>query len=151
MLCRFAAHQWFYIYRSCAESSIGTFIIYNLSATTHSFVVTLTACASGTARLLCQRVDVPGRRVPARSLSRARIYTGGCHHVQSPAYHISTCRSGGKKIVFLFRCCLKVSSYMAQYPVPRIAQSTLHFTFMTDHFNQTPSRLLWEASKPFCN
>ena len=26
MPCRFAAHWWFYIYRACAETSIGTFI-----------------------------------------------------------------------------------------------------------------------------
>ena len=40
----------------------------------------------------------------------------------------------------------KASSYIAQYPVLRTAQSTLHFTSLTDLFTQTPSRLLWEAS-----
>ena len=40
----------------------------------------------------------------------------------------------------------KASSYIAQYPVLRTVQSTLHFTFLTDLFTQTPSRLLWEAS-----
>ena len=33
-----------------------------------------------------------------------------------------------------------------QYPVVRTVQSTLHFTFLTDLFTQTPFRLLWEAS-----
>ena len=32
------------------------------------------------------------------------------------------------------------------YPVLRTIQSALHFTSLTDLFNQTPSRLLWEAS-----
>ena len=40
----------------------------------------------------------------------------------------------------------KVCSYIAQYPILRIAQSTLHFTSLTDLFTQTPSRLLWVAS-----
>ena len=40
----------------------------------------------------------------------------------------------------------KASSYIAQYPVLRTAQSALHFTALTDLFTQTPSRLLWEAS-----
>ena len=40
----------------------------------------------------------------------------------------------------------KASSYIAQYPVLRTAQSALHFTSLTDLFTQTPSRLLWEAS-----
>ena len=39
----------------------------------------------------------------------------------------------------------KASSYIAQYPVLRTDQSTLHFTSLTDLFTQTPSRLLWEA------
>ena len=39
-----------------------------------------------------------------------------------------------------------VSSFIAQYPVLRIVQSTLHFTSLTDLFTQTPSQLLWEAS-----
>ena len=38
----------------------------------------------------------------------------------------------------------KASSYIAQYL--RTVQSTLHFTSLTDLFNQTPTRLLWEAS-----
>ena len=41
---------------------------------------------------------------------------------------------------------VKASSYIAQYPVLRTAQSTLHFTSPTDLFTQTPSWLLWEAS-----
>ena len=41
---------------------------------------------------------------------------------------------------------VKVSSYIVQYPVLRTAQSTLHFTSLTDLFTQTPSQLLWEAS-----
>ena len=55
------------------------------------------------------------------------------------------------------RCCLwsytppppppvKVSSYIAHYPVFRTVQSALHFTSLTDLFTRTPSRLLWEAS-----
>ena len=40
----------------------------------------------------------------------------------------------------------KSSSYIAQYPVLRTAQSALHFTSLTDLFTQIPSRLLWEAS-----
>ena len=39
------------------------------------------------------------------------------------------------------------SSYVAQYPVLRTVQSALHFTSLTDLFTQTPSRLLWEASR----
>ena len=38
------------------------------------------------------------------------------------------------------------SSYIAQYPVLRTVQSTLHFTSLTDFFTQTPSQLLWETS-----
>ena len=41
---------------------------------------------------------------------------------------------------------VKVSSYIAQYPILRIAQSALHFTSLTDLFTQTPSQFLWEAS-----
>ena len=33
----------------------------------------------------------------------------------------------------------KVSSYIAQYPILRIAQSALHITSLADLFNQTPS------------
>ena len=40
----------------------------------------------------------------------------------------------------------KASSYIAQYPVIRTVQSTLHFTSLTDLFTQTSSWLLWEAS-----
>ena len=40
----------------------------------------------------------------------------------------------------------KGSSYIAQYPVLRTAQSALHFTSLTDLFTHIPSRLLWEAS-----
>ena len=42
--------------------------------------------------------------------------------------------------------CKKASSYIAQYPVLRTAQSALHFTSLTDLFSQTPSQLLWETS-----
>ena len=41
---------------------------------------------------------------------------------------------------------LKVSSYIAQYPVLRTVQSPLHFTSLADLFTQTPSWILWEAS-----
>ena len=41
---------------------------------------------------------------------------------------------------------VKVSSYIAQYPILRIAQSALHFTSLADLLNQTPSQFLWEAS-----
>jgi len=40
---------------------------------------------------------------------------------------------------------VQVSSYIAQYPILRIAQTTLHFTSLTDLFNLTPSQLLWEV------
>ena len=45
---------------------------------------------------------------------------------------------------------VKASSYIAQYPVLRTVQSALHFTFLTDLFTQTPSRLLWEAYVVVC-
>ena len=35
--------------------------------------------------------------------------------------------------------CKKVGSYIAQYPILRIGQSALHFTSLTDLFNQTTS------------
>ena len=41
---------------------------------------------------------------------------------------------------------VKVSSYIAQYPILRIAQSALHITSLANLFNQTPSQLIWEAS-----
>ena len=41
---------------------------------------------------------------------------------------------------------MKLSSYIAQYPILRIAQSDLHLMSLADLFNQTPSQLLWEAS-----
>ena len=41
---------------------------------------------------------------------------------------------------------VKVSSYIAQYPVLRTVQSALYFTSLTDLFTQTPSRFLWQAS-----
>ena len=46
----------------------------------------------------------------------------------------------------LQKCKIKASSYIAQYPFLRIAQSALHFTSLTDLFTHTPSRLLWEAT-----
>ena len=46
---------------------------------------------------------------------------------------------------------IKVSSYVAQYPILRTAQSTLHFTSLADLFNQTPSQLLCEASSHAAN
>ena len=47
---------------------------------------------------------------------------------------------------YVVRTVKKISSYIAQYPVLRTAQSALQFTSLTDLFNQTSSRLLWEAS-----
>ena len=41
---------------------------------------------------------------------------------------------------------VKLSSYIAQYPVLMTIQSSLLFTSLTDLFTQTPLRLLWEAS-----
>ena len=41
---------------------------------------------------------------------------------------------------------LKVSSYIAQFPVLRTAQNTFTLTSLADLLNQTPSQLLWEAS-----
>ena len=41
---------------------------------------------------------------------------------------------------------VKVGSYIAQYPILRIAQSALHITSLAHLYNQTPSQLLWEAS-----
>ena len=41
---------------------------------------------------------------------------------------------------------VKVSFYIAQYPLPGTAQSALHFTSLADLFNRTLSRLLLEAS-----
>ena len=41
---------------------------------------------------------------------------------------------------------VKASSYITQYPILRTFQSALHFTSLTDLFNQTPSQILWEAS-----
>ena len=37
---------------------------------------------------------------------------------------------------------VKVSSYIAQYLILRIVQSTLHFTSLADLFSQTPSQLI---------
>ena len=42
---------------------------------------------------------------------------------------------------------VKVSSYIAKYPILRITQSALHFTSLTDLFNQTPSQLLKNLPK----
>ena len=39
----------------------------------------------------------------------------------------------------------KVNSFISLYPVLRRAQSVLHFTSLTDLFNQTPPRLHLEA------
>ena len=50
----------------------------------------------------------------------------------------------GTQVVLV--CTVKASSYIAQYPVLRTIQSTLHFTSLTDLFTQSPSQLLWEAS-----
>ena len=46
-------------------------------------------------------------------------------------------------ILFIEAILKEKSSYIAQYPVLRIAQNT---TSLTDLFKQTPSQLLWEAS-----
>ena len=48
----------------------------------------------------------------------------------------------GRQVIVL----LKVSSYIVQYPILRIAQSALHITSLADLFKQKPSQLLWEAS-----
>ena len=48
--------------------------------------------------------------------------------------------------IYIYIYKVKASSYVAQYPVLRTAQSALHFTSLTDLFTQTPSRLLLEAS-----
>ena len=37
---------------------------------------------------------------------------------------------------------VKVSSYIAQYPILKIVQSALHFTSLADLFNDTPSQLI---------
>ena len=42
---------------------------------------------------------------------------------------------------------VKQSSYIAQYPVLRTAQSTLHFTSLADLFNQTPSHATINAQR----
>ena len=39
-----------------------------------------------------------------------------------------------------------LSSYITQYPILIIAQSTSHFTSLVYMFNQTPSQFTWEAS-----
>ena len=43
---------------------------------------------------------------------------------------------------------VRVSSYIAQYPIIRIPQSGLHFSLysLEGMFNQIPFRLLWETS-----
>ena len=45
-------------------------------------------------------------------------------------------------------CCVikKVSSYIEEYPILRVAQIALQFTSLADLLNQTPSQLLLEAS-----
>ena len=57
----------------------------------------------------------------------------------SPAQVEPACSKGKGKV--------KVSFYITQYPILRIAQISLHFTSPADLFNQTPSQLLWEASR----
>ena len=78
---------------------------------------------------------------------------GACMHV---CVHIHTricvCTYMHMHISMKCVCTLNIqytpkgSSYIAQYPVLRTAQSALHFTSLTDLFTQIPSRLLWEAS-----
>ena len=70
----------------------------------------------------------------ARQIQRARVYKNS----QDNAGTLPPNYESHKKE--------KANSYIAQYPVPRTVQSALHFTSQTDLFNQTPSRLLWEAS-----
>ena len=41
---------------------------------------------------------------------------------------------------------VKVTSYIAQYPVLRTAQRLFRFTSLADLLNQTPFQLLWDAS-----
>ena len=48
----------------------------------------------------------------------------------------------------LLHICKKASSYIAQYPVLRTVQSALHFTSLTDLFNQTLSASLG-ISEPY--
>ena len=59
------------------------------------------------------------------------------------------CMRGRYKITSVQRNAnnLKVSSHIAQYPILTIAQSALHFTSLTDLFNQKPSQLLAHAQK----
>ena len=45
-------------------------------------------------------------------------------------------------VVLLTLTVVKISSYIAQYPVLRTAQSALNFTSMADLFNQIPCQLI---------
>ena len=74
----------------------------------------------------CERPTKHVRCSSVNSQVRAQSRTGGA------------CSKGKGKV--------KVTSYVALYPDLRIAQSALHFTSLTDLFNQTHSQLLWEAS-----
>ena len=56
------------------------------------------------------------------------------------------CKYSEKRLTTQRIVKVKASSYIAQYPVLRTAQSALHFTSLTDLFTLTPSRLFWEAS-----
>jgi len=49
------------------------------------------------------------------------------------------------EVVLLLEGKGRGKSYIAQYPVPRTAQSTLYSTSLVDLLNQTPSQLLREA------
>ena len=51
------------------------------------------------------------------------------------------------RLIYSVLCLIvKVSSYIAQYPILRIVHSAFLFTALADLFNQTPFQLLWEAS-----
>ena len=66
---------------------------------------------------------------------------------------VSTCWPGPRTRAFSTGRCsgshvvsLKASSYIAQYPVFRTAQSAFNFTSLAGLFKQTQSQHLWEAS-----
>ena len=55
-------------------------------------------------------------------------------------------RTGAVKLQKLPSDLKKKRFYIAQCPVCRTIQSARHFTYLLALFNQTLSRLLWEAS-----
>ena len=72
-------------------------------------------------------------------------YIIGCRPYPSKAISLGDGKRSFRKVCARDRE-VKVSYYIAQYPILRIAQNVLHFTSLADLFNQTPSQLLWEAS-----